>query len=225
MKISPIVSHYFFGVNTYLLKTGAGCFLIDAGIAKKRAQLERELREASCQPGDLRLMIITHGHLDHVGNAAYLRDLFGAKVAMHRGDWGMVESGDMFVDTRGGVLVGLIGFLMKALGLSDYERFTPDIILEDNQDLSVLGLDATIIHVPGHSRGSIGVLTADGDFFCGDLLINMDKPAKNTLIDDPVMYRESVERLKTLEIKTVYPGHGKPFLLEQLTDRARNKDE
>jgi len=48
MEIIPIVSHYFFGVNAYLLKTETGCFLIDTGIAKKRDQLEKELQEAGC---------------------------------------------------------------------------------------------------------------------------------------------------------------------------------
>ena len=218
MKIIPIVSHYFFDVNTYLLKTEGGCFLIDAGIAKKRTQLESELRGAGCKQGDLKLIIITHGHLDHVGNASYLRDTFGSKVAMHRGDCGMVESGDMFADTRGGVLIGLVGFVMKILGLSDYERFTPDVLLEDNQDLSALGLDATVVHVPGHSDGSIGVLTAGGDFFCGDLLVNTDKPSMNTLIDEQVEYDASVGRLKALMINTVYPGHGKPFLMKKMVD-------
>jgi hydroxyacylglutathione hydrolase len=216
MEIIPIASHYLFEVNSYLLKTGEECFLIDTGMAKKQAQLEKKLQDAGVRPGDLRLIIITHGHFDHIGNAAHLKETFGAKVAMHSGDLGMVESGDMFVDTRGGVMVGVVGFFMKVFGLSGYGRFAPDMLIEDNQDLSALGLEATIVHVPGHSGGSIGVLTVGGDFFCGDLLVNMDKPARNTLIDDPVKYKESVERLKTLKIKTVYPGHGKPFLFERL---------
>ena len=124
----------------------------------------------------------------------------------------MVESGDMFRGTGGGFLIGLVGFFMRVFGLSDFERFTPDTFLEDNQDLSELGLEATVIHLPGHSKGSIGILTNGGDFFCGDLLVNIDKPVKNTLIDDQARLSESVERLKTLEIRTVYPGHGKPFL-------------
>jgi len=217
-EIKVIIQKYLMSVNCYLLKTETGSFLIDTGIAKRRGKLERELQEAGCQPGDLKMIIITHGHLDHVGNAVHLREKYGAKIAMHRGDYGMVESGDMFVDARGGVLIGLVGFLMKILGLSDYERFTPDTYLEDDQDLSAHGLDATIIHTPGHSKGSIGVLTADGDLFCGDLLVNTDKPAKNTLIDDPDEYDASVERLRALEIKTVYPGHGKPFRMEQFME-------
>jgi len=218
MEIKPITLNYFFGVNSHLIETETGCFLIDTGIKKRRGQLEREIQEAGCRPGDLRLIIITHGHIDHVGNAAYLRDRYGAKIAMHRGDSAMVESGDMFVDTRGGVVIGLAGALMKILGLSDYERFTPDTYLEDNQDLSNYGLDATVIHTPGHSEGSICIHTAEGDLFCGDLFNNNKRPEKASLIQDPDKLEASVERIRAFEIKTVYPGHGKPFRMEQLAE-------
>jgi len=217
MEIKPITVNYFFGVNSYLIKTEAGCFLIDTGIKKKREQLEQGLLRAGCRPGDLRLIIITHGHVDHVGNAAYLRDKYGARIAMHGGDSAMVESGDMFIDT-GGAMVGLVGALMKLLGLSDYERFTPDVILEDGQDLSAYGLDATVIHTPGHSEGSICICTVEGGLFCGDLFNNTKSPEKVSLIQDPVKLEASVEKIKASEHETVYPGHGEPFRMEQLAE-------
>jgi hydroxyacylglutathione hydrolase len=221
MEIITITCHYLFGVNIYILKNEGRCFLIDTGMAKRRAQLEKMLQETSCQPGDLELIIITHGHLDHVGNTVFLRDKYMAKVAMHKGDYGMVESGDMFVDTRRGLATRLVGLFMRILGLSHYEKFTPDIYLEDNQDLSAYGLTATIVHIPGHSKGSIGVLTSNGDFFCGDLLVNTDKPAMNTLIDDSTEMDVSIERLRPLKIKTVYPGHGKPFQMQRFMEDMR----
>lgn len=217
MEIKPITLNYFFGMNCYLIKTEAGCFLIDTGIKKKRGQLEQELIEAGCSPGDLKLIILTHGHMDHVGNAAYLRDKHGAKIAMHGGDSAMVESGDMFIE-MGGAVVWLVGALMKVLGLSDYERFTPDIILEDGQDISAHGLDATVIHTPGHSEGSICIKTAEGNLFCGDLFNNTNKPEKASLIQDPEKLEASVNKIKAQECKTVYPGHGEPFRMEQLAE-------
>ena len=216
--VKTITQKYLMTVNCYLLRTGSGYALIDTGMVKRRAQLDEELRGAGCGPGDLELVVVTHGHLDHVGNAAYLKEEYGAKVAMHGGDYAMVESGDMFVDSKGGAMVGLVGFLMRAMGLSDYDRFTPDILLDDGMDLSPFGLEASVVHFPGHSRGSIGVLTAEGDLFCGDLLVNTSKPERNTLIDDKAEYDASIERLRTLVVRTVYPGHGRPFEIGEFAE-------
>jgi len=217
MEVTPITVRYLFGVNCYLLKNDAGYYLIDAGMKKGWAQLENQMEEAGCRPGDLKLIIITHGHLDHVGNAAHLRDRYGAKIAMHHGDTEIIETGDMFVDSGGGTVIKLVGFLMKALGLSDYEKFTPDLILEDGQDLSTHGLDAKVLHTPGHSNGSISVLTAGGNLFCGDLYNNNGKPEKATLVRNQQQLDASFERVEELDIETIYPGHGKPFRMEELT--------
>ena len=216
MEIKPINLNYFFGMNCYLIKTGSGCFLIDTGIKKKRAQLEQELAEAGCNPGDLKLVIITHGHIDHVGNAAYLRDMHGAKIAMHMGDSRMAESANMFVD-MGGTMVRLVGALMNILRLNDYEEFTPDIVLQDGQNLSPHGLNAVVVHTPGHSEGSICIHADDGVLFCGDLFFNNRKPEKASLIQDPEKLEDSVEKIRELDVTMVYPGHGKSFSMEQLT--------
>jgi hydroxyacylglutathione hydrolase len=76
------------------------------------------------------------------------------------------------------------------------------------------GFDAQVLHLPGHSNGSIGVLTGSFDLFCGDLLRNWGKPAPGFGIFDPVGFKASIEKLKSLKITTVYPGHGKPFPME-----------
>ncbi len=60
-------------VNCYLVKTGDGFILIDTGWATKRTELEKELESAGCKPGNLKLVILTHGDSDHVGNCTYLR--------------------------------------------------------------------------------------------------------------------------------------------------------
>ncbi len=83
------------------------------------------------------------------------------------------------------------------------------------------GFDAKILELPGHSKGSIGVLTGNGDLFCGDLLMNMLKPDTHFMIDDYADFTSSIEKLKKLDIKTVYPGHGKPFPFEQYIKNHR----
>ena len=110
-------------------------------------------------------------------------------------------------------------------GLKKEKRFTPDLHIDEGYNLSEFGLDATVVHIPGHSKGSIGILTSTNRLFCGDLLENTKKPAKNSLIADKKAFNESVEKLKGLKIGTVYPGHGEPFLMEQfIKNQELNED-
>ncbi len=143
--------------------------------------------------------------------------MYDTKIAMHSSDSVMAESGDMFMGKKG-LTVAIVRIMFPLIGLNRYDSFRPDIALEDGHDLSEYGFDARVVHVLGHSKGSIGVLTTGGDLFCGDLLVNTGKPARNTLIDDSSELDASVEKLRTLEIKTVYPGHGKPFRMKQFME-------
>jgi glyoxylase-like metal-dependent hydrolase (beta-lactamase superfamily II) len=98
-------------------------------------------------------------------------------------------------------------------GFGKSARFKPDLYIEDGDDLSEFGLDAKILNISGHSKGSIGILTAGGDLFCGDLFTNIDQPVLNSIMDDLAAANVSVGKLKSLKANTLYPGHGKPFPL------------
>lgn len=201
-------------VNCYLVNIGGGFVLVDTGSSNQRAVLEKELEGAGCRPGNLKIILLTHGDFDHSGNAAYLRKQYGTKIAMHAGDLGMVERGDMFYNRKkGNALLRMLVPVFSGFGKA--ERFTADIALEEGCDLSEYGFDAQVLSIPGHSRGSIGILTADAALFCGDLLDNTKKPGLSSIMDDPEAAHASVVRLKGLGIKTVYPGHGRPFEMEK----------
>ncbi|MGE5139542.1 MAG: MBL fold metallo-hydrolase [Rudaea sp.] len=203
--------------NCYLVDIGGGRrILVDTGMSLKRRAVDKELDESGCKPGELTLIVLTHGDSDHAGNAAFLRAKHGAKIAMHQGDSGMVERGDMAASRERVGRVTRFLFSLPLVRLGKSARFKPDLYLQDSQDLSPFGFDARVLHLPGHTGGSIGILTAAGDLFCGDLLINSENPAVNSLIDDRDAARASLEKLKRLEIKTVYPGHGRPFLFQSL---------
>ncbi len=207
-------------VNSYLIETGGSYILIDTGCAGQRANLENVLAAAGCQPGELTLVILTHGDFDHTGNARYLRASFGATIAMHRADAGMAERGDMFSNRhKGNALLRALSPLLFGFGKA--ERFVPDLYVEDGDDLSTYGLAARVVHIPGHSSGSIGILTAAGDLFCGDLLENAGRPAYNSIMDDQAAAQASVVRLAGLGVSAVYPGHGEPFPIEQFIAASR----
>jgi glyoxylase-like metal-dependent hydrolase (beta-lactamase superfamily II) len=219
-----------FGVNCYLIDVEGGCVLIDTGFPSKRDKLDAELSAAGCGPDDLRLIVLTHGDVDHAGNCAHLRRTHHAAIAIHRQDAEMVRSGDMGVGRKDEpdritlmfrFITWASGLLNKITGTdAGFEAFEPDVLLDDEQDLSAYGLDARVVHLPGHSSGSIGILTGDGDLFCGDLLVNVTRPSLHFYIDDLTRADESVRKLSSLGVETVHPGHGKPFHLRQLDGRS-----
>jgi len=205
-------------VNCYLIETETGFILIDTGGSNKRSELEKELENAGCQPGSLKLIVLTHGDFDHTGNTAYVRQKFGTQIAMHPDDLGMVERGDMSWNReKGGLFLKRMAALLFGFGKS--KRFTPDIYLDEGSDLTEFGFDAQVLSIAGHSMGSIGILTASGDLFCGDLLENTRDPALNSIMDDNSAASTSVEKLAGYEINTVYPGHGETFPMEQFVNK------
>ena len=72
--------------NCFLLPGTAGYVLVDTGPPPARLRLVRQLEEAGCGQGDLRLVVVTHGDVDHIGSCAYLQRDFGAKIAMHQAE-------------------------------------------------------------------------------------------------------------------------------------------
>ncbi|MFW9902810.1 MAG: MBL fold metallo-hydrolase [Candidatus Thorarchaeota archaeon] len=217
----------FRGVNCYLIKTKDEFILVDSGFFNQRSNIERALNSAGVQPGNLRLILLTHGDFDHTGNCAYFRDKYQSKIAMHKADKGMVEQGDLFYSRKSrNIVIRLLVKLMLPIfrmNLRKKDHFSPDIYLEEGDDLSEYGFSAQVVHIPGHSKGSIAFLSSERELFIGDLLENHKKkgPVKGSLIDDTVELKTSIDKLKSLEIDIVYPGHGRPF---QMIDFTRKVD-
>lgn len=141
---------------------------------------------------------------------------------MNMNDAPMVESGKMLMDRGSKSLTRKIfQFFLFRLPkfkkvIDGFERFTPDVRLEDGFSLADYGVDAKIVLIPGHTPGSLGVHMADGDFIAGDTLNNNKKPVISPIVHNAVQLKDSIEKIKALGIKTVYPGHGRPFQAGEL---------
>jgi len=203
-------------VNCYLIKTDTGFILIDTGSPGNTRELESKLGEFGCKSGNLHLILLTHGDFDHSGNAACLRKKYDSKIAIHAEDSPMVERGDMFLTRKKGNF--LQSWIVKTMfGFGKSQRFTPDLEISDGFNLAEYGLNAEVIHIAGHSKGSIGILMTDGTLICGDLFESTkgsDNPKLNSLMDDPEAANQSIDKLKNLNISTIYPGHGPPFTMD-----------
>ncbi len=205
-----VISIRSFVSNCYLVASAEGYFLVDTGIAFRRGHLKNALHKAGCHPGDLKLIIVTHADFDHTGNCAWLTKHYGARTAAHADESHALETGRMMAsrkNSRGAFARALLAVMGKLI----FTPFKPDLLLKDGDALNQYGLDARVIHLPGHTTGHIGILTAGGDLFCGDLLDNGKRPEKFSLVDDDDAMNASIARLKEYTVKTVYPGHGLPF--------------
>jgi glyoxylase-like metal-dependent hydrolase (beta-lactamase superfamily II) len=208
-SITPIKLGF---VHSYLIKTDEGYVLIDTGYSRKRKDLERKLRNAGCTPGKLQMIILTHQDFDHTGNAAFIREKYNSQITMHFEDAEALIRGDMLWNRKGRNIFTrfFLKILLFVLRMGKFEKFSPDIYLSDGDKLSSYGLEATVLHLPGHSKGSIGILTDNGDLFCGDLFMN---GKKSSMVDEREKLNASIEKINTFEIGIVYPGHGSPFAL------------
>ncbi len=213
-------------VNAYLLESDAGFILVDTGVPSQNSKIVNLLARHGCRPGQLKLIILTHGDPDHVGNALSLGQEFGSPIAMHQDDFPMVESGIMPQRRGRGLIMNLFLRLGKLRKIKDVppdlaKAFTPNHSLVDGQSLMGYGCDAFILHTPGHTKGSICVLTQAGDLIAGDTLINMSKPSSAALIENPSDLKGTIDRLKKMPVLKVFPGHGKVFLKAEL-DQIKN---
>ena len=210
------------GANCYLLEEDDGFVLIDTGQASELQRLVRELDAAGCHKGDLRLVVITHADSDHTGNAVFLRETYGAPIGMHELEAEAARTGRMRCNRKEhpDKMPRLMRWIMPlAERFGKPKTFEADVILTDGQDLAEYGLHTSVLHLPGHTQGSLAILTEEGDLFCGDLFWNVRFPRLHLLIDDIPTAHASLERIRNLPVRKLFPGHGKPFDANELPPR------
>ena len=197
--------------QVYLIESDGGLVLVDAGLPHQEKVILRHIHALGRR--DLKLIFITHAHLDHFGSAAALRQLTGARVAIHRADGEWMAKGE----TRLGVVRGW-GKLMKTfLPLVELalrpKPVEADLLLEDGESLSEYGLDAKVIHTPGHTFGSSCLIVEGRVGFVGDLLSTNGKPhSQRFFAEDWTLLHQSLIRLGELNLERMYPGHGRGTL-------------
>lgn len=207
-------------VNAFLIKTGEQFILTDTGLSLHRDLLVKELEAAGCLPGKLALIILTHGDFDHTGNSSFLRQMYGCRVAIHEADLPMVRDGKRPARKMKGIRTRVFAVIRKLLKRKfTFEKMAPDLFLTDGQNLLEFGLEAKIIHIPGHTAGSIGILTSGGALIAGDTFLNRGRPGTATLVENEDDLRNSYSRLRSQSIKMIYPGHGRPFSIDKISGK------
>ena len=179
---------------------------MDTGIEKDTRALEDGLRGLGLGFRDVRLVVVTHAHLDHYGALAALRRLSNVPVAAQRIEAPYIERGEQSPTVpRTGV--GRV-FARICRGWKN-EACAVDVVVEEETDLSSYGVDARIIRTPGHTPGSISIVTKEGEAVVGDLF--RGKPGRRGLgwfCADEAASLESLDRILALNPCRIFLAHG-----------------
>ena len=208
MEIIPGI-HQVDGVNgnAYIIARDR-LVIIDAGIPGSGKTILSYIHNTlHREPSEIKTIVITHYHTDHVGGVRALKEAApGLKTAIHEADAGYVSGRDPLPRYK-----GLKGLLLRLFVALRPTSFTPDIILRDGDRID----DLTCVHLPGHTPGSAGFLDAGSKtFFSGDTIRSDGK----SLFEGPTGFtmdiprsRDSIRRIAALEFDTLLVGHGKPL--------------
>lgn len=204
------------GVNT-----NAALDIITSAIESEGGKLE-----------DIRRIIATHGHADHIGLAGRLTGRNGAQVFVH--PWDTVQwaagDGDRFKDKRedfraffleAGMPEGLAdevaGLILERYGQMCSPLLT-ETMMGQGMEFGFDDFNLQVVHTPGHSPGSVSLFNQeDGTLFTGDTILpeiisnpSIEKTG-SAAYKSLTSHLESLELIKGLGVKKILPGHGAPF--------------
>jgi glyoxylase-like metal-dependent hydrolase (beta-lactamase superfamily II) len=204
--------------NAYLIEGQDGLTLIDAGFPNKEAAVFAAIRALGRTPDQLKHLILTHGHPDHIGSAAAIVRETGTRTYMHQLDIPLAEAGGPFRP-----MTPAPGLLRQVLCrvLYDHNERRPPVAIDepliDGKTLPIAG-GIDIIHVPGHCAGQIALLWRSGRMlFAADVFMNV------TGLSDPLGFenlkdgRASQSKLAGLSFDAVGFGHGKTITRDAMT--------
>lgn len=190
----------------HLLYDGDNTVLLDTGLFGETIYIRWLFRRLRLKPQSLKAIILTHGHLDHAGNLARLRDWTGAKIFAHPLEQAHIDGKYPYqgVNRWCGRLEA-IG--RKALR---YRSAKIDEFLSDGQHLPFWG-GLEVIHLPGHTLGHCGFYSAKHNLlFSGDMMasyfFNVHKPWP-ILNSAPELLSSSAERIRRLKPRLILPLH------------------
>ena len=192
----------------YLIENDAGLVLVDAGLRGEEKKVLKKMQ--ALERDDLRLIFITHAHLDHYGSAAALKRMTGAPIAVHREDEEAMALGETRIGSARSLGRVMVATLPLVHPLLRPEPASADFIYDDGDGLEAFGLEATVLHTPGHTAGSSCLIMQDRLAFAGDLVTNNGRPMlQRFFAQDWSSLTDSLERLKAQEPEWIYPGHGR----------------
>ena len=141
---------YFVGTfdwssSSFLIDTGDGLILIDSGFPYAMDKVISNIEEFGFNPCDIKYLLISHGHYDHMGSSLLLREKYGTKLLLGEADR-LYANGELDLTWA------------KELGFEYTMPFEPDVLLNDGDEITLGNTTVKCYHTPGHTPGTMSYL-------------------------------------------------------------------
>lgn len=197
-------------VNCFLITGEKSSVLVDTGTKEMGQDIYEQVKDKN-----VACIVLTHGHHDHTGSAKFLSGKLGVPIAMHEDDYEIVKKPDSRTLQIAPRMKQFFEGLNERAKETTIEFFTPNYYFTQGDNLTQFGVQGEIVYLPGHTKGSIGILTKEG-LIAGDTMVNMGQPSTAVLYEDENQMMGSYEEIKKLQPKLIFTAHGAPFTLEEI---------
>jgi glyoxylase-like metal-dependent hydrolase (beta-lactamase superfamily II) len=200
-------------VNSFLITEEDGLTLVDSGLKGNDRKIGRAIRQLGRKPNEIRTILLTHHHADHVGSLAALLASSGAAAWAHPIDAPIIAGDRPRPHANKSSFLGLtLGPIADRLPQNHPPPARPSRDATDGTVVPVAG-GVQVIHTPGHTMGHVSYLMPGhgGVLFAGDAAGHMfGKLAKplGMFTEDMDAAKESIRKLAALEFDTACFGHG-----------------
>jgi glyoxylase-like metal-dependent hydrolase (beta-lactamase superfamily II) len=207
--------------NCYAYQGTEGWLLVDTGGLFRPNHVLQTIRHAGIEPSDIKVVILSHIHFDHVRGLRSIIEASGAQVLCHRAEAPFLRLGTNAPSTGMSLLSkALINFAFKLSPLLRVDPFSPTFLIDKPISLASTGFSVRVLPTPGHTSGSITAIAGEKYAFVGDLAVNRStKCGDNFLppfVENLSELFQSWQTVLESGVTTICPAHGRPFAARRL---------
>lgn len=207
-NVTPDIKRYVF---VYAVECGKTVVLIDSGIAGCESIIEKAVEEDGYRPDDIKAVLLTHAHPDHIGTAAYFREKYGAKIYASAGERPWIE--DIDLQFRQRPIPNFYTLAGKSARV--------DIIVKDGDTAEIDGIKIKAIGTAGHSSDEVSYQIGNAVFVGDAIPVKGDIPIFVDLNDT----KRALQGLKNLAADVFYPAWDKTYRGDEIKAKISEGEE
>jgi glyoxylase-like metal-dependent hydrolase (beta-lactamase superfamily II) len=203
--------------RVYVIKGGDGLTIVDASLRGAEKTIAKNFAEAGWSLKDVRHILITHAHPDHIGGLAALAEASGAQVYAHALEAPIIRGESPIARPKPEALDGVAALLARLIPTPKLTSFVVHHELREGDALPIEGWQ--VVEFPGHTYGQIGFYEPNQRLvICGDTLMHFNglRLPISFFTVDMAEAKRSIKKLAAMPLEIVCFGHGKPMRGEQI---------